>query len=135
MQNEFDFKTHYQDDNITRSKDKDKYPYKAGHRGIRTSIVSAEDTDKRISRLHKQVLIELAKVFPKGLSSSELADKTKISLLTVRPRTTELKLQGLIIDTEKDKKNENGKPEIVYKLRGLELLKEFNIDIDAENKK
>ena len=80
-------------------------------------------------------MIELAKVFPKGLSSSELADKTKISLLTVRPRTTELKLQGLIIDTEKDKKNENGKPEIVYKLRGLELLKEFNIDIDAENKK
>tara|TARA_R110002074_G_scaffold387046_1_gene569000 strand:- start:1362 stop:1769 length:408 start_codon:yes stop_codon:yes gene_type:complete len=135
MQNEFDFKTHYEDNNISRSKDKDKYPYKAGHRGVRTSIISAKETDKRLSRLKKQVLIELAKVFPKGLSSSELADKTKISLLTVRPRTTELKLQGLIIDTEKDKKNENGKPEIVYKLRGLELLKEFNIDIDAENKK
>ena len=129
MQNEFDFKTHYQDDNITRSKDKDKYPYKAGHRGIRTSIVSAEDTDKRISRLHKQVLIELAKVFPKGLTGSEIADKTQRNLLTIRPRTTELKHQGLIIDTEKDRKNENGKPEIIYKLRGLEILKEFNIVI------
>ena len=135
MQNEFDFKTHYQDDNITRSKDKDKYPYKAGHRGIRTSIVSAEDTDKRINRLHKQVLIELAKVFPKGLTGSEIADKTQRNLYNIRPRTTELKHQGLIIDTEKDKKNENGKPEIIYKLRGLEILKEFNIDIDAENKK
>jgi hypothetical protein len=132
MQNEFDFKTHYQDTTITQSKDKDKYPYKAGHRGIRTSIVSAEDTDKRISRLHKQVLIELAKVFPKGLTGSEIADKTERNLLTIRPRTTELKHQGLIIDTEKDRKNENGKPEIVYKLRGLEILKEFNIVIEDQ---
>ena len=135
MQNEFDFKTHYEDNNMSRSKDKDKYPYKAGHRSVRTSIVSAEDIDKRISRLHKQVIIELAKVFPKGLTGSEIADKTQRNLYNIRPRTTELKHQGLIIDTEKDKKNENGKPEIIYKLRGLEILKEFNIDIDAENKK
>ena len=91
--------------------------------------------DKRISRLHKQVIIELAKVFPKGLTTSELADKTERNLLTIRPRTTELKLQGLIIDTEKDRKNENGKPEIIYKLRGLEILREFNIDIKGKNKK
>ena len=135
MQNEFDFKTHYQDNSISKSKDKDKYPYKAGHRGVRSSIVSAEDIDKRISRLHKQVIIELAKVFPKGLTTSELADKTERNLLTIRPRTTELKLQGLIIDTEKDRKNENGKPEIIYKLRGLEILREFNIDIKGKNKK
>jgi len=115
MQGEFDF---------------NKYPYKAGHRGVRTSIISANDTNKRLSRLKKQVLIELGKVYPKGLSTSQLADKTKISLLTVRPRTTELKLQGLIIDTEKDRKNDNGKPEIVYKLRGLEILKEFDIVIE-----
>ena len=130
MQNEFDFKTHYQDDNISKTKNKDKYPYKAGHRGVRTSIISANDTNKRLSRLKKQVLIELGKVYPKGLSTSQLADKTKITLLTVRPRTTELKLQGLIIDTEKDRKNDNGKPEIVYKLRGLEILKEFDIVIE-----
>tara|TARA_R110001592_G_scaffold350801_1_gene647240 strand:- start:262 stop:657 length:396 start_codon:yes stop_codon:yes gene_type:complete len=130
MQNEFDFKTHYQDDNISKSKNKDKYPYKAGHRGVRTSIISANDTNKKLSRLKKQVLIELGKVYPKGLSTTQLADKTKISLLTVRPRTTELKLQGLIIDTEKDRKNDNGKPEIVYKLRGLEILKEFDIVIE-----
>ena len=135
MQNEFDFKTHYEDNSISKSKDKGKYPYKAGHRGVRTSIVSAEDIDKRISRLHKQVIIELAKVFPKGLTTSELADKTERNLLTIRPRTTELKLQGLIIDTEKDKKNENGKPEIIYKLRGLEILREFNIDIKGKDKK
>ncbi len=60
-----------------------------------------------MSRLHKQVIIELAKVFPKGLTGSELADKTERNLLTIRPRTTELKHQGIIVDTEKDRKNES----------------------------
>ena len=135
MQDEFNFKKHYQDDTTLFKKDKDKYPYKAGHRGIRTSIISAEDTNKRLGRLHKQVIIELSKVFPKGLTSSELANKIGRNLLTIRPRTTELKHQGLIIDTEKDRKNENGKPEIIYKLRGLEILNEFNISKPESNQK
>ena len=114
MQNEFMFK--------------DKYPYKAGHRGHRNSITSAKDTDKRLSRLHKQILIELYK-HPKGLIGSELADILNVNLLTIRPRTTELKLQGVIIDTEKNKKNYGGKPESIYKLRSESLLKEFDIDV------
>jgi len=52
-----------------------------------------------------------------------------VSILTIRPRTTELKAQGLILDSEKSKKNDNGKPEIIYKLRSIELLKDFNIDV------
>jgi len=35
----------------------------------------------------------------------------------------------LILDTEKTKKNDNGKFEIIYKLRSIELLKDFNIDV------
>ena len=129
MQNEFDFDSQSEDTITITTKNKDKYPYKAGHRGIRTSIIAAEDTNKTLRRLHKQVIIELSKVFPKGLTTSELANKINRNLLTIRPRTTELKHQGLIVDTEKDRKNENGKPEIIYKLRGLEILKEFNIDV------
>jgi len=136
MQGKFDFNTYHENHNTNNSrKNKDKYPYKAGHRGIRTSIISAEDTNKRLRRLHKQVIIELSKVFPKGLTSSELANKIGRNLLTIRPRTTELKHQGLIIDTEKDRKNENGKPEIIYKLRGLEILNEFNISKPKSNQK
>ena len=114
MQNEFSFK--------------DKYPYKAGHRGHRNSITSAKDTDKRLSRLHKQILIELYK-HPKGLIGSELANILNINLLTIRPRTTELKLQGIIVDTEKNKNNDGGKPESIYKLRSEILLKDFDIDV------
>ena len=126
MQNEFDFDKHIEV--ISELKNKSKYPYKAGHRGVKTSIIAAEDTNKKIGRLHKKVLIELAKN-PKGLSGSELSDKTGVSILTIRPRTTELKLQGLILDTEKTKKNDNGKFEIIYKLRSIELLKDFNINV------
>ena len=94
MQNEFDFDKHIEV--ISELKNKSKYPYKAGHRGVKTSIIAAEDTNKKIGRLHKKVLIELAKN-PKGLSGSELSDKTGVSILTIRPRTTELKAQGLIL--------------------------------------
>ena len=114
MQNSFDFK--------------DKYPYKAGHRGHRNSIVSANETNKKLKRLQKQILIELYKN-PKGLIGSELANILKVSILTIRPRTTELKLLGLIKDIEKDRKNDGGKPEAVFQLRSETLLDEFNIDV------
>jgi hypothetical protein len=133
MQNEFDFKTHYEDNSMNHNKNKDKYPYKAGHRNVDTSIKSADFINKNLKRISKVVLIELAKVFPKGLTGSEIADKCERNILSVRPRTSELKLQGLIVDTEKRRKNDGGQTEIVYKLRGLEVLKEF--DIVIENKK
>ena len=88
-----------------------------------------------MKRISKVVLIELAKVFPQGLTGSEIANKCERSILSVRPRTSELKLQGLIIDTEKSRKNEGGQTEIIYKLRGLEVLKDFDIDINETNKK
>lgn len=128
MQDEFDFKTNHNENKTYFVKNKEQYPYKAGHRKVRTSISAANETNKKISRLHKQVLLELARN-PNGLTGSELSNLTKVSILTIRPRTTELKLQGLIIDSESTKKNENGKPEIIYKLRSIELLKEFNIDV------
>ena len=78
--------------------------------------------------MQKQILIELYKN-PKGLIGSELADILKVSILTIRPRTTELKLLGLIKDIEKDRKNDGGKPEAVFQLRSETLLEEFNIDV------
>jgi hypothetical protein len=89
MQGEFDF---------------DKYPNKAGHRGVRTSIKSAEDINPHLRRLHKMIMIELESVYPGGLTGTELAQRLKRNILTIRPRTTEMKLLGMIIDTEKTKK-------------------------------
>ena len=37
--------------------DFDKYPNKAGHRGVRTSIKSAEDINPHLRRLHKMIMI------------------------------------------------------------------------------
>lgn len=120
MQGEFDF---------------NKYPYKAGHRKVRTSVIAADDINKQLSRLQKMVLLELAKVFPKGLTTSELANRCNRNLLTIRPRTTELKLQNLIIDTEETRKNEGGKPEIIYKLRALDVIDIYGLSETTDNKK
>jgi hypothetical protein len=60
MQGEFDF---------------DKYPNKAGHRGVRTSIKSAEDINPHLRRLHKMIMIELESVYPGGLTGTELAQR------------------------------------------------------------
>jgi hypothetical protein len=38
-------------------------------------------------------------------------------------------LLNLIVDTEKNKNNDGGKPESIYKLRSEILLKEFDIDV------
>ena len=110
--------------------DFDKYPNKAGHRGVRTSIKSAEDINPHLSRLHKMIAVELESVFPEGLTGSELSHRLKRNLLTIRPRTTEMKLLGVIVDTEKTKKNDAGKPEIIYKLRGLEVMDYYGIKKD-----
>ena len=126
MQNEFDFDKHIE--TVSQHKDNSKYPHKAGHRGHRNSIISANETNKKLRRLQKQILIELYKN-PKGLIGSELADILKVSILTIRPRTTELKLLGLIKDIEKDRKNDGGKPEAVFQLRAETLLEELDIDV------
>ena len=118
MQGKFDF------DDIGKALfDMDKYPHKAGHRGVKTSKQSADDINPKLSRLKKMILIELYNVFPDGLTGSELSKITKRNLLTIRPRTTELKLLGLITDTETVRKNDGGKSEIVYKLRSKDILK------------
>ena len=116
MQGKFDFK--------------DKYPYKAGHRNIDTSVKSGEKINKNLKRICKIVLVELAKSFPEGLTGSEIAKKANRSLLSIRPRTTELKHQGLIIDTDKRRKNEYDNTEIVYKLRDLSVIDDYGIDIE-----
>ena len=70
-----------------------------------------------------------------GLISSELANRKGYSLLTIRPRTTELKIRKLIVDTEKTRKNEGGKSEIIYKLRGLDVIKIHDLSEDQIHKK
>ena len=112
MQDEFDF---------------DKYQNVAGHRGVRTSVQAADEINPYISRIKKMIAIELESVFPGGLTGTEIAERIKKNILTIRPRTTEMKLLGIIVDTEKTKINDAGKPEIIYKLRALEVMDFYGI--------
>ena len=107
----------------------------AGHRKVKTSVKSANDINKKLKRLQKVVLLELEKVYPEGLTGSEIANRTGYSILSIRPRTTELKLQGLIIDTKKTRKNEGGKSEIIYQLRSLYVIEDYDLHKDKTDKK
>ena len=89
----------------------------------------------KLKRLQKVVLLELVKVYPEGLTGSEIANRTGYSILSIRPRTTELKIQKLIIDTEKTRKNEGGKSEIIYQLRSLYVIEDYDLHKDKTDKK
>ena len=43
---------------------------------------------------------------------------------------SELKHQGLIIDTDKRRKNEYDNTEIIYKLRDISVIEDYGIDIN-----
>ena len=97
---------------------------------ISSRIINPSKINKHLKRISKIVLVELAKVYPKGLTGSEIAKNANRSLLSIRPRTTELKIQGLIIDTDKRRKNEYDNTEIIYKLRDISVIEDYGIDID-----
>ncbi len=49
-----------------------------------------------------------------GFTADELASKLKVSRYTIQPRTSELKLKGLICDSGQRRSNETGKKAIVW---------------------
>lgn len=52
-----------------------------------------------------------------GIIPSDVSFITGMSILTVRPRVTELHKLGLIVDTGRRGKNENDRNEIVWKVK------------------
>jgi len=52
---------------------------------------------------------------PEGATADEIAYELKYSILTVRPRVSELRKMGLITDTEKRRPNTSGRNAIVWK--------------------
>ena len=78
-----------------------------------TSAEAAEAIAPKAPRL-RHAINELIRVAPSGLTTSELACMTTAGLLAVRPRCTELRQAGMIIDTGKRRPNLNGRNEIVW---------------------
>ncbi|MCR9254728.1 MAG: hypothetical protein NXI16_01380 [Alphaproteobacteria bacterium] len=77
-----------------------------------TSREAFEGVDART--LRDQALAAIKRAGPIGLTADETADRLSQHYGSIRPRCTELKLSGKIIDSGQRRKNKNGKNMIVW---------------------
>jgi predicted ArsR family transcriptional regulator len=88
------------------------YPYAAGHRGTDTSRAAAEIIPA--SLLRGKVL----EAFQRNgeMTADECAERLCASILSIRPRCTELRNMGKLVDTGSRRPNASGRSAIVWRV-------------------
>jgi len=92
------------------------YPSTAGYKKEGTSKEAALSIDA--STLRAKALQVIAS--SQGLTADEVAEKMNMSVLSIRPRVTELKRMGRIEETGVTRKNQSGRNAAVYRIRAVE---------------
>jgi predicted ArsR family transcriptional regulator len=87
-----------------------------GYRVSDTSLEAAQAIEPSVSTILSDVLIAVSSA-PNGLTADECAHILNLSPLTVRPRFTELKRDGLIIPSPEKRKNRSGRRAQVWVCR------------------
>ena len=85
-----------------------------GHRGVTTSIAAAVDLAPRLGRLQRLAEATIRAAGPAGLTADELANRVELPRWTIQPRTTELRLKGLVVDSGMRRRNCTGKTAKVW---------------------
>lgn len=86
------------------------YPHLAGHQAADTSRDAAPSFESA-SIIRLRVLREYQE--RGAMTADECAERMRLSILTIRPRCTELKRLGLLRDTGKRRPNASGKMAMV----------------------
>ncbi|MEI6870717.1 MAG: hypothetical protein WCL08_00405 [Verrucomicrobiota bacterium] len=89
------------------------YPTQAGHKATGTSEDAANSTNA--GRLRGMVLAAFLNR-PGSYTADEMAAHMGLSILSIRPRFSELRQSGSIVDTGLRSKNTSGKSAIVWRL-------------------
>lgn len=89
------------------------YPESPGWKAEETSRQAAEDIKPKVATLRAMALAKLRDLGP--LTADEIADHMNESILTVRPRISELRAKGLIEKTDVRRPNSSGKSAIVWR--------------------
>lgn len=84
------------------------YPAAPGSRAPGTSQAAAAAIASHATRLRKIVLREFLAAGQGGLTADQAARRVEESILSVRPRVTELKLAGLLVPTGERRTNDSG---------------------------
>lgn len=93
------------------------YPNSPGHRNVDTSIAAAEAVKPRTAILREKCLAYVKRWGMTGSTADECAAYLRESVLSIRPRFTELLRTNLIEDTGTRRKNESGRNAIVWKVK------------------
>lgn len=80
-----------------------------GYQKTDTSMAAAHSTGSKASIVRDQVMELLAQVFPRALTSEEIARRLNLDYVTVQPRTSELRNAGKIRDSGVRKVGRYGK--------------------------
>jgi len=94
------------------------YPETPGHRYVDTSIEAAAAIAPKCGRLQRLALAAIKETGVSGLTTDELANRLGVDRGSIQPRTSELKLLGLIRDSGQRRRNLNGKRAIVWTAAG-----------------
>lgn len=89
------------------------YPHTPGHQDTDTSIAAAESVKPLVTGLRGRVLKALA---DNPATADECAAELGKSVLSIRPRLTELSAMGSIVDTGERRPNLSGRSAIVWKV-------------------
>jgi len=92
-----------------------QYPNNVGYKKRRTGKQAALDISKKAPTIRQQCLQIVKNKKTYGATPDEVANLLSLSILSVRPRFSELVLKGCIKDTKQTRKNESGKHAIVWK--------------------
>ena len=91
------------------------YPDRPGFKVKGPSQQAAQKITSTATKLRTAVLNEF-KLHPDGRTADEIASSLNLSVLSVRPRVSELRLLGKIEQTGARRTNESGKPAAVWRL-------------------
>jgi len=86
-----------------------------GHRGVSTSIAAAESMKPRAAILRDKCMAALEAQGP--MTADECARFLGESVLSIRPRFTEMNIIWVIEDTGTRRKNDSGRNAIVWRAR------------------
>lgn len=90
------------------------YPYEPAPGQTDTSVAAARSIASATGRMQRMVWLALCEIGKRGATAEELARRLNMTRYAVQPRTTELKLLGLIRDSGARRPNASGKSAIVW---------------------
>lgn len=91
------------------------YPDSPGFKAPGPSREAAEKIAPSAQLLRAAVLQKYERRYPEGYTADEVAAELKQSILSIRPRVSELHRAGMLIDTLQRRKNESGMTATVWR--------------------